>query len=305
MLPLVFGLLACGADSAARDTASDLPVAATAAGFWDLWGDGQAELDGYRLTQPRYGELRRGEAVQIWVTETFTGAQRVKSDGGHDDEFPVLKLNEVRHFQTGIYDYHVLTSAFVRLDGQDRVGRPTKISQSVQEWCGQVYEEWVAMDGYYHRIRRSYFDGENDLDAKVDLPPDGVLADVGPFIARGLPATLPDGEVDWLPLVLDGRFAHQEPAWTRATWSRGPAEDVVVPAGTFRAIPVTVAPKVGLGTTWWVEEAAPHRIVRWTRPDGEKADLTGSIRTKYWSEHDEGDEAMRKELGLGDPSWLR
>ena len=64
--------------------------------------------------QPRYGELRHGTAVLVYVTETFTQAQRVKSDGKHTDEMPVLKLNEVRDFQTGIYDYNTMLSVFVR-----------------------------------------------------------------------------------------------------------------------------------------------------------------------------------------------
>lgn len=304
MLPLWFALTACD-ESAARAPASSLPPATPAAGFWELWGDGKAEIDGYRLLTPRYGTLRRGEAVQIWVTETFTAAQRVKSDGGHADEFPVLKLNDVRHFQTGIYDYHVLTSSFQRLDGKDPIGRPTKVTLSVQEWCGHAWEEWVSTDGAYQRTRRSYFDGENDLDVRVDVPADGQLADAAAFVARGLPTALPDGPVDWIQSALDSRFAHQEPAWTRATWSRGAAEDVTVPAGVFRTVPVTATPTAGVGYTWYVEEAAPRRIIKWTRPNGEVAELTGSIRAPYWDQNAEGFERMRSELGLGDPSWTR
>ena len=36
--------------------------------FWKHWGDGQAELNGYRLKQPRYGVVRDGTAVMIFVT---------------------------------------------------------------------------------------------------------------------------------------------------------------------------------------------------------------------------------------------
>ena len=95
-------------------------------GFWDHWGDGSAELAGYRLTQPRYGQARRGEAVFVTVTEEFTRATRVKSDGGHGDEYPILKLNEVRDFQTGVYDYNVLTSSFLALTGAAPVVCPRR-----------------------------------------------------------------------------------------------------------------------------------------------------------------------------------
>src|SRR5258708_5205492 len=81
--------------------------AARADEFWAHWGDGKAELDGYALTQPRYGQKRAGTAVLIFVTEDFSDSLRVKADPGKHpaaDVYPVLKLNFVRDFQTGIYD---------------------------------------------------------------------------------------------------------------------------------------------------------------------------------------------------------
>src|SRR5438105_143676 len=75
----------------------------------ETWSDGRAELDGYRLTQPRYGELRKGTAVLIFVKEDFSETARVKADPGRhppEDVFPVLKLNFVKDFQTGVYDYN-------------------------------------------------------------------------------------------------------------------------------------------------------------------------------------------------------
>jgi len=38
-------------------------------GFWKHWGDGRAEVASYDLTYPRYGELRSGTAVTVFVTE--------------------------------------------------------------------------------------------------------------------------------------------------------------------------------------------------------------------------------------------
>src|SRR5213082_2862718 len=86
--------------------------------FWKHWGDGKGELAGYDLTIPRYGQSRKGVAVTVFVTETFSNSLRVKSDPGHhpkSDEFPVMKLNLVEDFATGIYDYNLLTSSFVAL----------------------------------------------------------------------------------------------------------------------------------------------------------------------------------------------
>ena len=86
--------------------------------FWAHWGDGKAELNGYSLKQPRYGAVRSGISVLIFVTEDFSDARRVKADAGKhpaSDVYPVLKLNAVRDFSTGIYDYNVMTSTFLRV----------------------------------------------------------------------------------------------------------------------------------------------------------------------------------------------
>src|SRR5260221_4765220 len=111
--------------------------------FWAHWGDGKAELNGYRLTQPRYGSPRAGTAVLIFVTEDFSDSLRVKADPGKhpaSDVYPVMKLNAVRDFQTGIYDYNILTSTFLRV----AAGWPVaKVSFSSQEWCGDVYHQIV------------------------------------------------------------------------------------------------------------------------------------------------------------------
>ena len=37
--------------------------------FKDYWYDGSAEISSYQLYQERYGEMREGTAVMIFVTE--------------------------------------------------------------------------------------------------------------------------------------------------------------------------------------------------------------------------------------------
>jgi hypothetical protein len=112
--------------------------------FWAHWGDGKAELNGYRLTEPRYGANRKGSVVLVFVTEDFSDSLRVKADPGKHpatDVYPVLKLNLVRDFQTGIYNYNAMTSAFARV----APGWPVaKVSFSSQEWCGQVWHQIAA-----------------------------------------------------------------------------------------------------------------------------------------------------------------
>ena len=68
--------------TAASAPAFDAPEFGDA--FWAHWGDGQAELTGYDLTFARYREQRRGTAVAIFVTETFSNELRVKAEFGWD-----------------------------------------------------------------------------------------------------------------------------------------------------------------------------------------------------------------------------
>ncbi|MEO0604887.1 MAG: hypothetical protein AAF211_25875, partial [Myxococcota bacterium] len=150
------------------------------ADFWDHWGDGRAELSAYRLATPRYGQSRSGQVTLVFVTERFTEAQRVKSDGGHGDEYPILKVNEVRDFQTGIYDYNVMTSTFLRLDGGAPWGEPVKVSMSMQEWCGHVYEHVLPMRDQLAWTQHSYFDGEGDRVVDLGRREAGVHADALP-----------------------------------------------------------------------------------------------------------------------------
>ena len=136
---LLTALVGCstGADAA------PLPAQQVPDGFWDHWGDGRAELAAYELAFPRYGEVRRGKATLVTVSQRFDDAQRVKPEGRGRDSYPVLKQNLVMDFQTGIYDYNVMTSTFLRLDGGAPLGEPVKVSMSMQEWCGHVYEQLI------------------------------------------------------------------------------------------------------------------------------------------------------------------
>lgn len=307
-LPWTLGLLvtlACGAASKAKPEPG--PASRAPPGFWDHWGDGQAELDGYALTQSRYGELRQGEAVLIYVTETFTDQQRVKSDGGHPDEYPVLKLNDSRRFQTGIYDYRVMTSAWVRLDGGQPLGLGPKVSTSVQEWCGHAWLQLLVDPGRYRLSQHSYFDGEADRETQGKVEPGGLLGDVLPILVRGLAGELlAPGEREELPYLgrlLDARFRHVDPGWSTATLSRSATTSPVdTPSGPVPAWTWTLEEK-DLTTTYYVEEAEPRRLLRWTHSDGEDARLTGTIRTAYWKRNHEGDEALRASLGLPAAGW--
>jgi hypothetical protein len=275
--------------------------------FWAFWGDGKAELSGYRLVQPRYGQRRNGVAVMIVVTEDFSDSARVKAEGAHpkSDVFPVLKLNAVRDFQTGIYDYNVMTSAFLAVDARDGEGPlgVAKTSFSSQEWCGHVYQQWLRRGGELRGALHSYFEGEADQTPSLPWRTGGVVEDALPVLVRGLRGALvpPGGTrtVPFLPSSLRARLSHRPQAWGEATIVRDAAARPVKTAlGTLPAFTVTVVEKDGDTTRYVVEEAWPHRLLAWESSTGESATITGSARLAYWEMNREGGEQALKQLGL-------
>jgi hypothetical protein len=280
---------------------------ASADEFWKFWGDGKAELDGYALVEPRYGQPRDGTAVLIFVTEDFSDALRVKADPGkHDksDVAPVMKLNLVRDFQTGIYDYNTMTSTFLRTEPDGgSFFTLAKTSFSSQDWCGHVYMQWLPRGTRLVGTSHSYFDGEADAAPELEWPAGGVVEDALPVLVRGLRGDwLAPGaskKVPFLRSQLRTRLLHVPAKWGEATISRAPASTEIKSAlGTLRAFVYTVAESGGDTITFTVEEAAPHRLLAWKSSSGESARILGSARLPYWAMHDNGGEKALKLLGL-------
>ena len=269
--------------------------------FWSHWADGKAEVSGYTLTQPRYGQSRRGHAVLIYVTEPFSLKKQVKVDRyepKNPDHITALKLNFVRKFQTGVYDYSVMTSVFV--DPQDNM-RPLKVSFSSQEWCGQVYEEAVFGPRSVKVETKSYFQDESRNSV---LP--GVVDSEDAFwiSARGLTKNGPGeftGEKQFLGTATLRRLRHLNASPTRSKLTWSPTKKITVPAGNFDVRSISWQRQDRVLCTLDVEMPTPHRIVRWYCRDGEKAELTGTRRIPYWQLSREGDEEKLKALGLTVP----
>ena len=263
--------------------------------FWKIWGDGEAELTGYDLTYPRYGVPRKGTAVAIMVAETFSNSLRVKSDPGvrpAKDEFPVMKLNLVEDFQTGIYDYNLQLSAFVALRSVNGkpAGAPTKVTWSSQEWCGNLFKSALFNESAIRVESHSYFDGEGDQEVLVRYPELGISEDGLMLWARGMarPVMKP-GETKKVAMMLAlqvSRYKEGPARWEEALLSR-----------------MEVAPdfdeyKMAVGKRWrsfLVEKAAPHRVVRYNSSEGVMAVMLASKRMKYWELNTpEGEKELEK-----------
>jgi len=275
--------------------------------FWAHWGDGKAEINGYRLTQPRYGAPRAGTAIFICVTEDFTDTLRVKADPGKhppSDVYPVLKLNAVRHFQTGVYDYKVMTSTFARV----APGWPiAKVSFASEEWCGNTYHQLLPRGTRIAGVFHSYFDGEADGTEDLPLPGDGVMEDALPIALRGWQGDyLGAGQaktVPFLPSLLRTRLDHQPLRWGRATIARSATSSPrVTPAGRFQVSTWSVDVEGGGRLTFEFETQAPYRLIRFTGPHDEEAVLLGTSRLAYWKLNGLGGEKYLKELGLHETS---
>ena len=293
--------------------------------FWAHWGDGRAEIATYDLTYPRYGATRSGTAVTIFVTEPFAPAPGVKSEDPRRpaaETLPVLKLNLIQDFPTGVYDYNLMTSAFVALAagaGRDN-GRTLKVSFSAQEWCGQSYAHAQIDPAGVRLVSHSYFDGEADAAVTLPSPPDGLAEDALLVWARGLlaPVLAPGATVEasLLRSLELGRLEHVRAAWDRGTLARSAeSQSVTVPAGTFDvdertvSVPTMTEPRsypparsaTPLAPRTWtflVERAWPHRVIRWSRSDGASAVLVASARIPYWKLNGPGLESALAELGL-------
>ena len=279
------------------------PAATTASqAFWDRWGNGTAELDGYRIVMPRYGAPREGRAVLVYVTEPSDSRTWIKDDQGTTPSayrVNVLKLNHILKFQTGIYPYSVMTSVFSPVDAlyPERFA-PARITLTAQEWCGQVYQSLRAKRrGFRHEIR-SYFSAEGERETSVRVPRDTVYEDALWIQLRELDGPFADGK-DWegtlVPSLWRARRSHVPVRGAAATVRREDADRDGIPVTRFH---------VRYGTfsrTFDVEKASPRRILGWTTSDGERAELTGSTRLPYWKLNRPGDEAYLSKLGFPVP----
>lgn len=276
---------------------------ASADDFWSYWGDGKAELSGYKLVQPRYGQKRNGKAVLIFVTETHSEKEKVKIEGDSSgvpaqEKFSVMKLNDVRMFQTGIYDYRVTASVFSRVDRKFEL---SKVSLGVQEWCGHVYHQLVSSGKELQEMLHSYFGGEADQSHNHTIPSSAVFEDNIPILIRELRGSwLKPGEraeFPGAPSLLSLRFQHKSFTWGKIAVQKSAAtETISTVLGDKKAIRWTVSTPLSGTYTYYVESEQPHRILKWSNDRGESGEIAGTIRLDYWRLHDEGDESYLKKL---------
>lgn len=156
--------------SACRDKPDPTIHIQTDETFSDYWYSGLAEITTYKLEQGQYGTTFPGVVTTIFVTEDFDVDKHVKPDLVEVEgqvTVPVLKLNKMKHFQTGIYPYHKMLSTFTPIVEGD-AGRAIKITAGAMEWCGQNFSQWNLRDDRWQLHSFSYFERQGDLHTSFD-----------------------------------------------------------------------------------------------------------------------------------------
>jgi hypothetical protein len=280
------------ASASAAPTAA--PTAFNANDFNAYWFAGKAELTSYELVIDRYDEPRKGYAAFVFVTEDLSKSKHVKLDNpdkAGNDRVPVLKLNAISRFQTGIYDYSLMSSLFTPIDVVN-MPHSLKATTTVQDWCGHVFTQLDYLkDNKYSVKQYSYFEMEGD---KL-FDTEGVLLEDEIFTRLRInPASLPE-KAQIIPNLTFTRLRHKPVAASAATISFKDVE-----AG-LRVCTVNY-PDLKRRLEVRFEAAFPNKIVGFAEFNGDKemsrATLIKTMMSDYWNKHDNQSAYMREMLGL-------
>ena len=282
------------ADNDMDKNQSTRPATELSPEFKAYWYGGNAELTSYSIEQARYGELRDGHAVLVYVTEPFLEDKQVKADNANKNSVSVLKLNSTKKYLTGIYPYSVMTSVFYPVDNNRHA---LKISNSVQEWCGHVYAQLNNRENF-EIMAHSYFESEADQDMEL---PKTWLEDEFWTMLRIDPSSLPEGKHRVLPSFEYIRLGHIPFKPTSAELKNTIFGNI----GTY-----TVSyPDIDRELTIEYSTEFPYEIAGWKEtfrsgfgPEApmltSSATRLKSLKLPYWQRNQNKDVILRDSLGL-------
>ena len=261
--------------------------------FKAYWYAGKAEITSYSLSQERYGELREGTAVTVFVTEDFKPQEQVKADRYSNKNVPVMKFNGTKKFLTGVYPYSIMTSAFNPVQKDKHA---LKIANSVQEWCGQVYMQLNNREQFEFRSH-SYFESEGDQSFNLEKT---WLEDEIWNRIRINPEELPTGDISMIPAFESLRLRHKQARSYEATAS--------LKQGDSLSIYEIKYPSLGRDLIIYFNSSFPFEIEKWEetnvgwRATDTRLTTTATrikrIRTDYWTKNSNSDISLRDSLGL-------
>ncbi|WP_136465363.1 septum formation inhibitor Maf [Flagellimonas onchidii] len=258
------------------------------------WYGGLAEITSYKLEQARYGQIRDGHSVLIYVTEPFLPEKQVKADRNNPENLSVLKLNSTKKYLTGIYPYSVMGSTFYPVhDNQHAI----KTSLSVQEWCGHMYSQINNRD-QFEFTSHSYF--ESEADQNITLQKNALENEIWTKI-RINPEGLPTGDLKMIPSLEYIRLSHKElkayDAIAGLTTKDGISSYSVTYPNLERNLTINFTSKFPYTIESWTEEFksgfGSKAKVLTTR-----ATKLKTIKTAYWGQNGNEDVVLRDSLGL-------
>jgi hypothetical protein len=263
--------------------------------FKSYWYAGKAELNSYKLQQSRYGEIRDGNAMLIFVTEDFSRNKQVKLDGigDADDRVGVLKLNFTKNFVTGIYPYSMMLSVFTPIH-RNAERHTMKTAMSSQEWCGQVYGQLNLRGEKFEYTGHSYFEKEGEARSYLKA---ALLEDEIWNAIRLDEASLPTGEMDIIPGLFFTRLKHTHMIVMKAKIGKNIKANEVEYIIEIPEQEKKVVIRYSINF--------PHQILGWTESFMEggqemvtTATLDKSIQLDYWKKNKNEFKYLRDSLGL-------
>jgi len=277
-------LVSCSSQSINNNVSAE-----TSKAFKSYWYRG-AEITSYKLEQMRYGEARSGNAVLVFVTENFSSDKQVKSDDPNSQKvIPILKLNFVKKFVTGIYSYSIMNSVFTPVNVKAHP-QTLKVSFSSQEWCGNMYSQMNLRDGNYSVSSHSYFEKEADRNFELD---GAFLEDEVWTRIRIAPETLPLGSVKMILGSVVSRLHHikqdAREAQTVLETDNGVSKYTIKYSDLRRKLTINF------------KKDFPHEILSWE--ESYKGKVSRAVKTKtmivdYWNKKTNADMRLREKLGL-------
>ncbi|PRX55192.1 septum formation inhibitor Maf [Flagellimonas meridianipacifica] len=286
--------LALNNEKEIASSVTELPKKPLSEEFKKYWYAGNAEITSFELEQARYGEIRTGKSVLIYVTEPFLPSKQVKADRSNPGNVQVLKLNATKKYLTGIYPYSIMSSTFYPVsDNQHAI----KTSLSVQEWCGHVYSQINNRDKFEF-TSHSYFESEADENLSIDK---SVLENEIWTKIRIDPNDLPIGDIKMVPSLEYIRLRHKEFKAYSANASMESKGDNTIYTISYpeleRRLSITFSSSFPYTVESWNEEFksgfGPNAKTLQT-----KATRLKSLKTPYWGQNGNDDLVLRDSLGL-------
>lgn len=278
---------------------------AAGAAFYNTWGDGKGEVNTYHVVEERYGELRDGHAVLVFVTEELNRDTYVKVESDAtpaDNRMYVVKMNRLLRFATGLYDYAAMTTVFSVADSHlgHHPFQAARATLTEQDWCGQVYQRTDLRSDGWHRDYFSYFEREGEQHDVLPAKDTDLEDNLWIWIRELDGEVIPPGgayETRLIPSAWTLRKIHRPAELESVRIEKGIRESFTTDLGAHEAYRWSWT-AAGRTTSAWIEADGAHRILGWEDSLGGHGRLAKSERLVYWQEHDNADTNVRERFRL-------